>query len=95
MQQDEIGKEITPPPRHPRSAVLTPPPTDERLSSRVQRAIRAIKRHREGRRTPKGSWSSVHIDPKDLPELKRLLSKDEYSLNKLLCDVFAQAYFLH
>lgn len=95
MQQEEIGKEITPPPRHPRSAVLTPPPTDERLFSGVQRAVRTIKRHREGRRTLKGSWSSVYIDPKDLPELETLLSKDEYLSNKLRCDVFSQAYFLH
>lgn len=94
MQQEGDGEEITPPPRHPRSAGLTPPPSDERSSLAVKRAIRATKRHKEGRRASEGSWSVVSINIKDLPGLERLPSKDEYSSNKLLCNVSAEAYVL-
>jgi hypothetical protein len=61
--QQETGKEITPPPRRSRSAVLAPPPTDERPSLSVKRAIKTIKRHQERRRAPERSWPSIHIDP--------------------------------
>jgi hypothetical protein len=41
MQLQGYKSEITPPPRYPRSPVLTPPPTDERPTVAVPRALEA------------------------------------------------------
>jgi hypothetical protein len=71
---------------------LTSPPSDERSSLTVKCAIRATKRHKEGRRTSEGSWSVVSINTKDFPSLKRLPSKGDYSSRKLRCDFSAEAY---
>lgn len=49
--------------------VLTAPPSDERSSLAAKRAIRATKRHIEGRRISEGSWSVVSINVKRSPGL--------------------------
>jgi len=55
---------------------LTPPPSKEKIKSRVTRIVEEIKRRKDGVGSAK-AWIEYKLDKKDYKELLRLLESDE------------------
>lgn len=69
-----MATDITPP-ESVSEPPLTPPPTEEKPSTRAQVVVDFFRRHQKGHRL--SPWTEYQVDPNDYARLLRVLNADE------------------